>query len=349
MLDAEKLKMFLAADDGGHSDLQMDLFITAAHGHTPWGMYRQACREIMSRVEGLKRLYVQRRRLELKEAQGDGDGDSVSLKLRSFENYCEQDTVGRQIAKTERELRRFCAQAEALEPDMEVELAGLEAEEQASQYFHGQHVNDGERVEKRFWEERFKHEKRAKPLTDLLESIRRVSQDMDVPQLVAWRWRVSEAVEHAGSLETLIAPELAAICAPADKPTHMGCFGCGQPIGSSSKRLNGNPICSRCAEGFELDPVDVASEPDGLCRNCGGPLGGSLETVFGDPFCKPCASLDDTPKCYNCEKDLEPGGGTKIGGQCLCASCVADTSFGPDEASDELRVCGEGPGDERDG
>ena len=78
-----------------HSEFQMDHFITIRAGGTPWGMYRQALRELDSRKSALLEHYSKRQSLEM-----------------------QKNTLDRTIADQEREFKHFYAQAVALKNDL---------------------------------------------------------------------------------------------------------------------------------------------------------------------------------------------------------------------------------------
>lgn len=102
-----------------HSDFQMDHLITIRAGGTVYGQYKQALRELYKRYRGLKELYAER---EL--AQVDIDELSVSTSGNKFEqrrnkiNFAKKkmamEEIEKNIQETEREFRRFYAQAESL-------------------------------------------------------------------------------------------------------------------------------------------------------------------------------------------------------------------------------------------
>lgn len=103
-----------------HSDLQMDHFITIRSGGTLYGCYKQALRELHTRVTGLRNSYEQRDLLRIKIDELEstlGDGDEFAkrrrkVKLRSKKLILAD--VELHTADQEREFRRFYGQAVAL-------------------------------------------------------------------------------------------------------------------------------------------------------------------------------------------------------------------------------------------
>ena len=104
-----------------HSDFQMDHMITARAGGTPYGQYKQALRELSKRYRGLKDLYSARELLavdldELAEPAPPSATvfDERRRKIKLVQKRMEADTLDRTVKDTEREFRRFYAQAVAL-------------------------------------------------------------------------------------------------------------------------------------------------------------------------------------------------------------------------------------------
>ena len=119
MTIANELKELLADHQLYHSALQMDHFITArAGGPTPYGQYKQALRELYKRYRGLKDLATQKALLEvdideLKQSNAMGfELRRNEIKLR--QKQMEMEDLERNIADTQREFKRFFAQAVAL-------------------------------------------------------------------------------------------------------------------------------------------------------------------------------------------------------------------------------------------
>lgn len=96
-----RISDLLAFHQEFHSNLQMDRFITAAAGGTPWGMFKQALRELATRYEALK-TDLQR----LSHLTG--------THLDPAHAQMQRDTLCRTIRDREREFVRFYAQACAL-------------------------------------------------------------------------------------------------------------------------------------------------------------------------------------------------------------------------------------------
>jgi hypothetical protein len=109
-----------------HSDLQMDCFITRQNGITPYGCYKQALRELASRWNALKRLYLNRRekeldteetQLELNRMQATPETDRIELERMQINHIrarMELDGMVRSWRDTVREFRRFLSQATGL-------------------------------------------------------------------------------------------------------------------------------------------------------------------------------------------------------------------------------------------
>jgi hypothetical protein len=95
-----------------HSDLQMDSFITARSGGTLYGCYKQALRELATRVRALRERYFGRRLLLLEIEEHDLAGTPRDLIHAESKRMAlrESDSI---LADTEREFLRFYAQATA--------------------------------------------------------------------------------------------------------------------------------------------------------------------------------------------------------------------------------------------
>jgi len=103
----------------GHSDFQMDYFITGKGGPTTYGMYRQALRELVARHKALKRLEIKRQMIELDidQLQQQSDGCPIKQRRRDLEiqlKRLELEDILTSIHTTRRELDRFYTQAVAL-------------------------------------------------------------------------------------------------------------------------------------------------------------------------------------------------------------------------------------------
>ncbi len=101
-----------------HSDLQMDCFITGLSGGTPFGMYKQALRELDKRHRALRHLHIERERLRMKiPSKVVGWFRSKCHKLwalADIEAGFALEDQGRTIGDTWREFARFLQQARAL-------------------------------------------------------------------------------------------------------------------------------------------------------------------------------------------------------------------------------------------
>jgi hypothetical protein len=106
----------------GHSDHQMDWHITARHGGTLYGCYRQALRELWKRYRGLRELYALARLVQIDLAQLDAsgrprhatdfDGQRAAVE-RARKRLSLQETC-KAIEHTEREFVHFYGQAIAI-------------------------------------------------------------------------------------------------------------------------------------------------------------------------------------------------------------------------------------------
>ena len=111
----ETLTMLLADYRSSHDEIQMDCFITAANGGTPYGMYCQALRELHKRLRGLRELYGDReiKKLDIEEAKASSNADKrAMIGLRRMELALEG--LDETIRETEREFLHFYAQANGL-------------------------------------------------------------------------------------------------------------------------------------------------------------------------------------------------------------------------------------------
>lgn len=101
-----------------HSELQQDFFITARSGGTLYGQYKQALREVYKRIRGLRESYCDREKLqiEIEEQKYIMENDADEFKRRYAEvewkrKVMQQEEADRVLKETEREFRRFHAQA----------------------------------------------------------------------------------------------------------------------------------------------------------------------------------------------------------------------------------------------
>lgn len=122
-MSKETLESLLRDHQSYHSEFQIDHFILAQAGRTPWGMYRQAVRELATRLSGLQQSYLSRERLlldieEAGEPKSDGSIESRRKRLDAIEARANRDRLDRQIREQEREFRRFYAHAVALKQQL---------------------------------------------------------------------------------------------------------------------------------------------------------------------------------------------------------------------------------------
>ena len=113
------IKTLLDDHQSAHSNLQMDYFITARSGGTPYGMYKQALRELASRYGTLQGLYLDREAasLDMEGCKGRFAVTARKRRLRAIERQKLQltiDGLDHKIAETEREMTRFQLQATLL-------------------------------------------------------------------------------------------------------------------------------------------------------------------------------------------------------------------------------------------
>lgn len=119
-----RLKELLKDHQIYHSDFQMDNFITIRSGETQYGQYKQALRELFKRYRGLKEIYVAK---ELLQVDIDESTDNCRLscgagfifeerrdKINLAKHKMDMEDLEKNIEHTEREFKRFYAQADAL-------------------------------------------------------------------------------------------------------------------------------------------------------------------------------------------------------------------------------------------
>lgn len=112
MIEADTLRSLLATYRPFHSAHQIDHYIVARAGGTPYGMFKQAVRELRGRWQGLCTLYIEREELRRKGAPCqccEPDADHACLNRARHQMQLEGVEV--QIRDTEREFRRFYAHA----------------------------------------------------------------------------------------------------------------------------------------------------------------------------------------------------------------------------------------------
>lgn len=133
MIDASTLRDLFAAHRPFHSAHQIDHYIIAKSGGTPYGMFKQAVRELKSRWSGLCSQYIEREELRRNGAPCqccEPDAEHGCLKLARYR--IQIDGLEGQIRDTEREFRRFYAHATKLKAHLgeltEERIEALEAE-----------------------------------------------------------------------------------------------------------------------------------------------------------------------------------------------------------------------------
>jgi hypothetical protein len=113
------LKKLLKDHQLYHSSFQMDNFITVRAGETQYGQYKQTLRELFKRYRGLKELYVGRGLLQVDIDEREYNFtktkfDTRRKKINLAKHYMDMEDLERNILDTEREFKRFYAQADAL-------------------------------------------------------------------------------------------------------------------------------------------------------------------------------------------------------------------------------------------
>ena len=103
MIEADTLRSLLATYRPFHSAHQIDHYIVARAGGTPYGMFKQAVRELRGRWQGLCTLYIEREEMRRK--------DTPTNDLERARHQMQVEGVEVQIRDTEREFRRFYAHA----------------------------------------------------------------------------------------------------------------------------------------------------------------------------------------------------------------------------------------------
>jgi len=102
-----------------HSEFQQDYFITSKSGGTPYGMYKQALRELHKRYRGLKGLYAEKELLqvdidELAVKKTCDQFDQRRNKIKHTQKIMSMEEMDKNISETEREFKRFYQQAVVL-------------------------------------------------------------------------------------------------------------------------------------------------------------------------------------------------------------------------------------------
>jgi len=97
-----------------HSDFQIDNFIIARSGITPYGQYTQAVRELYKRYRGLREIHFKLREydIEIKELKNKPETERNQLELDKKKSYKPEIVKNRR--DTEREFKRFFSIAVSL-------------------------------------------------------------------------------------------------------------------------------------------------------------------------------------------------------------------------------------------
>lgn len=103
MIEAKALQELFETFRPFHSAFQIDHYIVARAGGTPYGMFKQSVRELRARWQALCDLYIQREKLSRSKAS--------KQVLRRTQEKIRRDELEIQIRDTEREFRRFYAHA----------------------------------------------------------------------------------------------------------------------------------------------------------------------------------------------------------------------------------------------
>lgn len=101
-----------------HSDLQMDSFITGRNGGTLYGCYKQALREVATRITALRERYFGIELLHAEIDEHQEKGTRVDLIKAKHKQSCIPQ-VEHTLLHTEREFLRFVGQALALREVMQ--------------------------------------------------------------------------------------------------------------------------------------------------------------------------------------------------------------------------------------
>lgn len=124
MIDPTTLQSLLATYRPFHSAHQIDHYIVARAGGTPYGMFKQAVRELRGRWQGLCTQYIEREEMRRRDVP---DSD-----LERARHRMQLEGLEVQIRDTEREFRRFYAHAVKLKAHIgeltEDRIEQLEAE-----------------------------------------------------------------------------------------------------------------------------------------------------------------------------------------------------------------------------
>lgn len=125
-MPAGSLAELLSDHQGGHSDLQIEQFITVKGHWTTYGRYKQCLREIDKRHRGLVDLREEAElaAMDLMEAEEPATlavtdtRERTRLRIARDRQQRQLDQIQQTIAETERELHRFVAIASELKPQV---------------------------------------------------------------------------------------------------------------------------------------------------------------------------------------------------------------------------------------
>jgi hypothetical protein len=101
-----------------HSDLQMDAFITQRNGGTLYGCYKQALREVATRIRALRDRYFGIEMIEAEIAEHEERGTPKDL-IQARQKRSGIPEIQHALEHTEREFLRFYGQAAAIRQIME--------------------------------------------------------------------------------------------------------------------------------------------------------------------------------------------------------------------------------------
>jgi hypothetical protein len=103
-----------------HSDLQMDSFITQRNGGTLYGLYKQALRELATRIRALRDRYFGIELLELEIAEHN-KADTTKDRILARQKRSVVPDAMHTLQHTEREFVRFYGQCVAIREAMEAQ------------------------------------------------------------------------------------------------------------------------------------------------------------------------------------------------------------------------------------
>jgi len=187
------LEQLLSDHQYGHSQFQMDQFITSQNGATTWGKYKQALTELYSRFNALKISICEQMENDMNEnsfslAVTDDETSEDERKLariRHIKFKLEQDGARRAIEGQKREFNRFYQHACALKKVLEDE--------------HGTLTDVvKEKLEYDYWETKMKKtlatqlELNGRPNESLYEAILSLPRDM--------KYRILDELSHPEKL-----------------------------------------------------------------------------------------------------------------------------------------------------